>query len=394
MANRTRAALTMLGIIIGVASVISLISLGRGVEKFVKEQFNSLGANMLVVTTSQPKSPDRTRVEPLTTEDIATLQDGFTAPSITQIAPQYNLLGFINGPGESMRTAIRGVEANYAEIRNWQPELGRFITDEQVQRRARVALIGPEVVTELYGDGYDPVGEVIRVNGQAFTVIGVMEGRSDPFNNDNAAVLVPISTAQTKLSTALSGHGYEVHILYVQADNEAATALAEVEIENYLNELHDIQTEDEKDYTVLNMGEQLKIAGAITSVLTVFLGLIAGVSLLVGGIGITNIMLVTVTERTHEIGLRKALGARPRDILLQFLLESIILCLFGGAIGLLIGYGVAAAGTALVKQLTLSVDTDAVIVAIGVSSGVGLFFGIFPANRAARMNPIDALRFE
>ncbi|MEM6528394.1 MAG: FtsX-like permease family protein, partial [Chloroflexota bacterium] len=201
-------------------------------------------------------------------------------------------------------------------------------------------------------------------------------------------------TAQTRMATARTRGGFEVHQLYVQAVSEEATYTAEAEIDAYLMEAHDIQAADERDFDITNMGEQLEIAGTITALLTVFLGIIAGVSLLVGGIGIMNIMLVTVTERTQEIGLRKALGAKPRDILVQFLFESVILSLVGGAIGVLIGWGVAVLGTAQVDALTLTVDMDAVLVATLVSTGIGLIFGLFPANRAARMNPIDALNFE
>ncbi|MEO1442868.1 MAG: ABC transporter permease, partial [Chloroflexota bacterium] len=329
VANRTRAALTTLGIIIGVAAVISLVSLGRGVEKFVKDQFNSLGANMLIVVSQEPESDTRTRIEPLTTSDVENLTG---AESIEQIAAQYNISGVISDDGEHMRTTVRGVSANYMEVRNWEPTIGEFISPQDVATTQRVVLLGPDVVEELYDDTtFDPTGRVVRINDLTFTVIGVMEKRDDPFNNDNGALLIPISTGQTRMATARTRGGYEVHQLYVQAISEEATYAAEEEMEAYFIAAHDIETEDERDFDITNMGEQLEIAGTITALLTVFLGIIAGVSLLVGGIGIMNIMLVTVTERTKEIGLRKALGARPRDILIQFLFESVILSLVGGA---------------------------------------------------------------
>jgi len=393
--NRTRAALTTLGIIIGVAAVISLVSLGRGVEKFVKDQFNSLGANMLVVRQKQPEAETRTRIEPLTTGDVENLLTGGTAPSIEQIASQYNISGIIRDDGENMSTTVRGVTANYMEVRNWEPSIGEFISLQNVTNADRVVLLGPEVVEELYDDeNYDPTGRVVRINNQAFTVIGVMEKRDDPFNNDNGALIVPITTAQTRLSSALTRGGYEIHLMYVQAISEKATYSAESQLIDYFTEAHDIATIDEEDFGITNLGEQLEFANTITLTLTAFLGIIASVSLVVGGIGIMNIMLVTVTERTKEIGLRKALGARPRDILLQFLFESTILSLVGGAIGILIGWGVAVIGTAQVAALTLTVDLDAILLATTVSTAIGLIFGLFPANRAARMNPIDALNFE
>ena len=377
------------------AAVISLISLGRGVEQFVKDQFNDLGVNMLIVTSKQPDADSRTRIEPFTTQDALNLTDSSIAPSIQQIAAQYNVLGFISDNGESMRTAVRGVTANYNDVRNWDTELGEFISQLHVDRYERVALIGPDVVEELYDQrDYDPTGSVVRLNGQTFTIIGVMKERSDPFNNDNGAILVPISTAQTRLANAHTRGGYEVSLMYVQAHSEETTYTAEKEIDAYFYAEHDIKAPDERDYDVTNFAEQLEIAATITALLTVFLGIIAGVSLLVGGIGIMNIMLVTVTERTQEIGLRKAMGAQPRDILVQFLFESILLSLIGGAIGIGLGWLVAYVGTHQVEQLTLTVDVDAVLLATAVSTFIGVAFGLFPANRAARMHPIDALRYE
>ncbi len=395
--NRTRAALTTLGIMIGVAAVISLVSLGRGVEDFVVSEFNELGANMLIVSPQEPEDDSVTRIEPLTTGDVTNLLDDSIAPSIDQIAPQYNVNATITDAGESMRTNVRGVTPNYTVVRNWEPDIGRFITQTDVDSFNRVALIGPDVVEELYDDPtLDPTGNVVRINDITFTIIGVMASRDDPFNNDDGAIIVPISVAQTRLATANTRGGFEVSILYVQALDEEATYTAEEEINAYFAAEREIlpDEDDKKDYDISNQAEQLEIANTITALLTVFLGIIASVSLLVGGIGIMNIMLVTVTERTQEIGLRKALGAQPRDILVQFLFESVILSLVGGAIGILVGWVVAIVGTQQVAALTLTVDLDAVLLATLVSTGIGIIFGLFPANRAARMNPIDALRFE
>lgn len=393
--NRTRAGLTMLGIIIGVGAVISLISLGRGVERFVVAEFNELGANMLIVSPKQPDSDARTRVEPLSTGDVDALLQPGTAPSVRQIAPQYNIITFVNNGGESMRTNVRGVTANYSDVRNWLVGSGRFITEQEIEDEARVAVIGPDVIEEIWEDtNFDPVGSTIRIQEQIFTVVGVMNPRDEPITTDNDAILIPMSTAQRRLSQAQVRGGYEVHTMYVQAWSREDTYTAKDQIINYFWEAHDIRNLDEEDFDVINFAEQLEIAEVITGLLTVFLGIIAGVSLLVGGIGIMNIMLVTVTERTKEIGLRKAMGAQPRDILAQFLFESIILSLLGGVVGILLGWIVAEVGTAQVESLTLSVDPDAIILATGVSTFVGVFFGLFPSWKASQLNPIDALNFE
>ncbi|MEO0561648.1 MAG: ABC transporter permease [Chloroflexota bacterium] len=393
--NRTRAALTMLGIVIGVAAVISLISLGRGVETWVEDEFNSLGANMLIVAPAIPESEDRTRIETITTNDVETLLSPGVAPSIEDIAMQYNLPGFVNNGEESMRTSVRGVSANYDFIRNWNTVHGAFLTQQQVDEADKVAVIGTKVVLELYDEAdYDPTGDVVKVNDQTFTIIGVMEDRDEPFNNDNGAVLVPITTAQTRLDNARTNDGLEISTFYARAWNAEVTGSAEEELDAYFYEDHDIAAEDQKDYAITNMGENFDILDQITATLTIFLGMIAGVSLLVGGIGIMNIMLVSVTERTQEIGLRKAVGAEPTDILLQFLLESASLSIAGGIVGILIGWGFTEAGTALVNALTLRMDLDAVMLAVVISAGVGIGAGMWPAWRAARMHPIDALRFD
>jgi putative ABC transport system permease protein len=328
--NKMRAGLTMLGIIIGVAAVISLISLGRGVQKYVADQFQAVGANLLVVNSARPQSTERTRIDPLTDADVEALLDNNVAPSIEDIAPQFNATVTITTGAESMRTGLRGVTVNHTRVRNWEPESGQFITQQHIDEQARVAVIGPQVVEELWDDTYDPVGEIVRINNQTYNIIGVMESRDDPGNNDDAAILVPITTAQSRLSDGRVRGGMRVDVLYVRAWDTETSYTAEEEIDRYLYETHDIEAEDQKDYNITNLGAQLEIAGTITAMLTVFLGMVAGVSLLVGGIGIMNIMLVTVTERTQEIGLRKAVGAEPSDILWQFLFESTVLSLIGG----------------------------------------------------------------
>jgi putative ABC transport system permease protein len=393
--NRMRALLTTLGIIIGVGAVIGLITIGQGVQTYVTSQFESLGANLLTITSAKPDSEDRTRIDPLTSADIQALANPSIAPSLIQVGGQLNVVAFLTVEGENLRTSARGVTANMDEILNWDVKFGQFISDDHIERHSRVVVLGEEAIEELYGlPSVNPVGDTIRLNNQAFMIVGVMSNRGAGLSNDNIAVFVPISTAQTRLLNARYRNTGKVSAIYAQARDDDAAAPAEAEIDAYFSDAHRIRNEDEKDYAITNRTSLLESVDQILGVLTVFLGMIAGVSLLVGGIGIMNIMLVSVTERTQEIGLRKAVGATASAILAQFLIEAIVLSLVGGAVGVGLGALIAAIGTALVPDLTLQVSSGAVTLATIVCTIIGVGFGIYPANRAAHMNPIDALRFE
>jgi putative ABC transport system permease protein len=400
LTNRLRSILTTLGIIIGVGAVIALVSLGRGVEGFIAAEFQSLGSNVLFVFSSPPTSGTRTTIQPITTREAADLANPVIAPAIAQVAAETVVPGQVVAGANIVRLSISGVTPNYTSVRSWpvQPG-GSFITQADVDAAARVAVLGTSLVERLFGEKtFDAVGQTIRVNERVFTVIGVMQEQSGgigALGDQNEVIFVPITTVQTRLSNARTRDGgYRVDILHIQAISEDAMRDATLQIESYLSDAHGVQFQGEQDFTIINQADLLNSLGQVTGILTVFLSLIAAISLLVGGIGIMNIMLVSVTERTREIGLRKAVGARSRDILLQFLIESLVLALVGGALGVALGALMTFIGGALVPSLTLRVTSDAVILATAVSSFIGIFFGLYPASRAARMRPIEALRFE
>ncbi len=394
--NRLRSALTTLGIVIGVGAVIGLVSLGRGVEDFIAAEFSDLGANVLEISSSRPESLTRTRVEPLTTVEANDLDNPIIAPAIRRVTMTYGLVAGVVAGSERTQTGVRGTTATYTLINNWPVRFGSFITQQQNDDSARVAVLGLDVVEALFGDpDFNPIGQVIRINQRVFTVIGVMEERGSTFFSENNVVFVPLSTAQTRLSSARTRDGgYRVSTIFVEVVSEDRIPEARQQIYDYLDETHDVVFSDERDYSISSDAGLVDTIDQISGILTIFLVMIASISLLVGGIGIMNIMLVSVTERTKEIGLRKAVGAQSSDILMQFLIESLILSLLGGVLGIGVGWLAATLGTALINNLTITVSFDAVLLATGVSTLIGMFFGYYPAQRAARMKPIDALRYE
>lgn len=400
VANKLRALLTMLGIIIGVAAVITLVSVGRGVEGVVLSEFQGLGNNLLFVFPGQmgpgQQGPLRSGGSGLTDKDVVALADPLRVPDVLRVVPIYERPAIVVNGRYDARTTITGTATDYVDIRQFYPVVGNFFQEQDIQQMARVAVLGQTVYEKLFPDGGSPIGQTIRINNVNFRVIGLMEEKGGSgFNDQDDVIFVPLSTAQRRLFPARRPDGQlRVDFILAELVDETRQDAAITEMTLALREQHNITFEDEDDFTVLSQEELIGALSQITGVLTIFLGVIAGISLLVGGIGIMNIMLVSVTERTREIGLRKAVGAKQRDILWQFLIEAMVMALVGGVIGLLLGAGGSLLISNLSDNLQPTLAWDSVVLAIVFSAAVGLFFGIFPASRAARLNPIDALRYE
>ncbi|RLC62747.1 MAG: hypothetical protein DRI80_05650 [Chloroflexota bacterium] len=399
-ANKLRAALTMLGIIIGVGAVIALMSVGEGVSLYITTQFQGIGTNLLFVfpgTLDQGGMPGMsTATAELTNGDAEALRDPIRAPDVAAVSPQVLCSAVVATGSRNTAAQVIGVTSGFAEVRNWFPEMGEFIDQEDLNSRARVAVLGRTVVEDLFPDNPYPLEQTVKINGVPFRVIGVMEEKGgSEFGDVDNRVLVPLTTAQTRLFPSRSRSGeYLVSLIMVKAVSEDRMEAASEQIATILRERHGIAFADEDDFSIVSQSDILNVFGQITSVLTIFLGAIAGISLLVGGIGIMNIMLVSVTERTREIGLRKAVGARRRDILWQFLIEAMTLSLVGGIVGIGVGVLGAEVISALIEDFRAVVSPQAVLLATTFSAAVGLFFGIYPARRASLLNPIDALRYE
>jgi len=393
-ANKLRSGLTILGIVIGVAAVIAMLAAGTGAQNTITGSISGIGTNLLFVFKGNLTEQVR-NVQPLTSQDSAALMDEFLAPAVAGVAPVIQKSLVITFGGEQTTAQVNGVTPDYFTVRNYKITEGAYITDDQVLGQASVALIGPQVADKLFGRSDGLVGETIRIEGQPFRGIGVLESKGGgSFGSQDNVVVIPFSTAQARLIRRSMG---QVDVIYVQAIDAEAVPQASQEIADILRTRHRTALGAD-DFTVFTQQDFLATAQTITGVLTIFLGGVAAISLLVGGIGIMNIMLVSVTERTREIGLRKALGARRRDILTQFLTESALLSLFGGLLGIGLGWVISMAigriASASGTPFTPEVGLDAVLLATLFSTAVGLFFGIYPANRAANLEPVEALRYE
>jgi putative ABC transport system permease protein len=383
--NKTRSALTMLGVIIGVASVILLVSIGTGLQNFVTEQFASLGSNTIWVMAgdvdiSQGPRGAMMSVSKFEISDVSDLERGSTA--IKQVSPMIQGFGTFNYKGETASTEVWGIWENYMDIANYEPHFGRNITQNDVERSARVIVLGHKPATDLFGEGVNPVGKSLTLNEIQFEIIGVTKskGGGGAMGSADDFTAIPLTTAMRQFDEN------RPFMLFVEAVNAESVSQAKTDTEKILSR----RLKDD-DFTVLEQTQLLDTINQFLGVVTAALGGIASISLLVGGIGIMNIMLVSVTERTREIGLRKAVGATPRAILLQFLIEAVILSLVGGSIGIFLG----ALGSAGINQfINTTVTPWSVLLAFGFSALVGIVFGVAPAIRASRLNPIEALRYE
>jgi putative ABC transport system permease protein len=406
-ANKLRSSLTMLGIVIGVGAVIALLALGEGTQVAITEEIQGIGSNLIFISpgSEQGHGPGATRsvADTLTLADAEAIAAPGSVPGVLAVAPEFNNNADVVYGSENVNATITGTTPDYPLVRNSFPETGEFFTKQQMTTMARVAVLGHQTAQDLFG-GSDPLGRTIKINpstgsGQSrvhFRVIGVMEEKGGGMgNNVDNTVFIPLTTAQRKLfgGRATSGTSWKVSSINVALVSEETMDAATDEITLLLRQQHKIQPGDDDDFSVMSQEDILSMAEQITGILTIFLGAIAAISLLVGGIGIMNIMLVSVTERTREIGIRKAVGAKRRDILMQFLIEAVVLSVIGGLLGILLGAGIAI----LVEQsglMTTVVSPEAMLLATSFSVAVGLFFGIYPSMRAARLHPIEALRYE
>ncbi len=392
--NKLRSGLTILGIVIGVGAVIAMLGVGQGAQDAITSQISGIGSNLLFVFSGNFSEEVR-NAEPLTMDDAEAIADPFQAPSVAGVAPVLSSGLEISYGGETTSADVSGVTPDYQTVTNMSLTEGTFITDENLLGLASVVVVGPDLAEKLFDRVDGLVGETIRIEGQPFRIIGVLESRGgSSFGSQDNVAIIPLTTARSRLIRRSLN---DLDLIYVQAADADLVNQASEEVTQILRSRHRIMLEPD-DFTVFSQNDFVQVASTITGVFTIFLGGIAGISLLVGGIGIMNIMLVSVTERTREIGLRKAIGARKRDILIQFLTESSLLSMFGGLIGIGLGYLIAFAvgqiAAASNAPFTPNIRLDSILLATLFSTFVGLFFGIYPANRAASLQPVEALRHE
>ena len=400
-ANKLRAGLTLLGIVIGVAAVISLMAIGRGVQQSITDRIQSLGSNLIFVRPGQASLAGvfggQGSATTLTLEDAYALLDPVFAPNVAAVAPELTTNAQLVAGRENTSTQVVGVTPEYSAVRNFPIASGQFISPVHVQNNSQVVVLGSQVAKTLFGFR-DPVGQSVRINGRQFQVIGVLESKGGGFfGSFDDRAMVPITTSYYRLASQRTAQGgVNVQTINVQVDNVEQMDAAVREVATVLRLRHRITGED--DFIVSSQQDTIETLEETTNTFVVFLGAIAGISLLVGGIGVMNIMLVSVTERTREIGIRKAMGAKRRDILFQFVSEATFLSIGGGGVGVALGVvltrildGKTLFGTSPTQTAS---SGDIAVLALVVSAAIGLFFGIYPAMRAARLHPIDALRYE
>jgi putative ABC transport system permease protein len=394
-ANKLRTALTMLGIVIGVAAVVSMTAIGQGASSSITSSIESMGTNLIYIS----RAWENANPQALTLADAEAIVESGGAPHVLAVAPSVNTSRTVVYGDDSISTTINGVTPDYTTVRNTSVSTGRFISEDDIDGKSTVAVLGSDVVEELFGSDVGVVGQKIRIGNMLYEVIGILKssGSSSMGSSADNQIIVPITTAFSRL-IARSNANDEVDMISVSAVDSESIDTAENEIASILRSRHDITSDEDDDFNIMSMESMTEAATSITGVLTIFLGGIAAISLLVGGIGIMNIMLVSVIERTKEIGLRKAVGAKNNDIMMQFMVESLVIGLTGGILGVVLAWALtglikniaSAAGYGLSPMITFG----SVLIAVLFSVGVGLVFGLYPANRAAKLEPVEALRTE
>jgi putative ABC transport system permease protein len=392
-ANKVRSGLTILGIVIGIGSVIAMVSIGAGAQGSIESSIQSIGSNLVMVMPGAQRGPGyqisagRGSAKSLTQKDAEAIKSEITLAKA--VSPELSGRYQVTSKGKNTNTSVVGVVADYPSVRNVEIEFGSFVGQQNLASLSKVAVLGPTVVADLFGEGVDPVGQTIRIKKIEFKVIGVTKSKGGTgFGSQDDMIFVPLTSAQK----FLAGDEYLTTIT-VQAIDSASMSLIQQQITDLLMTRHKIADLTLLDFNILNQADIIATAGSVTSTFTILLSAIAGISLLVGGIGIMNMMLTTVTERTKEIGLRKAIGATRRDINIQFLTEAVMLTFIGGVIGVIFGWLIATS-VSYFASLATTVTFSSILLAFGVSALIGIVFGYYPARRASRLSPIDALRYE